>query len=204
MGSENVRQEKAALRTQMQQIRDGLDPRHRAEASRAAADRLFSSPLVSETRTIMLYASIRSEVETGPFFEAAKARSMRIALPRVVREERRIEAVWVEGRDDLAPGTWGILEPRWDLPALDPKELELVVVPGLAFDHDGYRLGYGAGHYDRFLAGAPQAVWVGLTFEVCLVPQVPRETHDLAMHYILTGSRLQAAEGGPADPQVVI
>lgn len=198
MAAKAVRAMKAELRSRLQKVRDGLDPVARRRESEAAAMRLFSSPLIDGKGAVMLYASIRSEVDTGPFIRLARERGMRLALPRVVRGERRMEAVWVQGRDDLAPGAMGILEPRPHLPAADPEELELVIVPGLGFDRQGYRLGYGAGYYDKFLAGVPGAVWVGLAYEACLVDSLPHEDHDLPVHYILTGARLAAVRPGPS------
>lgn len=191
--SDDTRRAKTDLRVQLQQLRDGLDPKLRAEAARAAAELLFGSPLVDGKESIMLYASMRSEMDTRWLVAAARDRGMRVALPRVVKSERRMEAVWVAGPEELAPGTMGIMEPRLEIPSADPRDLELVIVPGLGFDRQGYRLGYGAGYYDRFLPEATTALRIGLTYEQCLVDALPREAHDLPVHYILTGSRLLPA-----------
>lgn len=195
VGSDGVAEHKRELRQRLRHVRDRVHPSTRECTARAAAEHLFASPLVQGTRTIMLYSSIKSEVDTRWLMEASKEQGMRIALPRVDREQWRIEAVWVDKPDDLEPGTMGILEPKAQLPAVSPSVLDLIIVPGLGFDRRGYRLGYGAGHYDQFLPKADRATLVGLTYDACLVDSIPRESHDQPVQFILTGSGLSPVLG---------
>lgn len=184
---------KRALRGRLREIRDGLAPDVPARVGRRTAELLFASELVRGCRHVMLYAAIGNEVETRHFFFLAHKRGMRVAYPRVIKGERRMEAVWVDHLDELAPGVMGIPEPKPDQPAIDPGELELVVVPGLGFDRYGNRLGYGAGHYDRFLPDCP-ATRVGLTYDVCMVSRIPTDRFDQPMDWLLTETGLRSAK----------
>lgn len=186
--------EKKELRARLRAIRDTLDPSVQKEAGRRAAAWLFESELVREKRSIMLYASIRSEVDTQALLAYARSARMRVAFPRVTPVESSLEAAWVDDDSQLKPGTMGIREPAPELSPLDPASLDLIVVPGLGFDRQGFRLGYGAGHYDRFLLMATRATWIGLTYDACLVPSIPTEPHDQRMHWVLTESGLFQGE----------
>lgn len=186
---------KAEIRQLARSRRDRISADERRKASARACERLFASPLVSGRKSIMLYASIGSEVDTAPFFAAAQERAMRIAYPRVVRAERFMEAVWIESYDQLAPGVMGILEPQALLPPARPDEIDLIIVPGLAFDPRGYRIGYGAGYYDRFLPKATRAVRIGLTYDCCIFATLPYESHDERVHWLLSETSLRETGG---------
>ncbi len=109
----------------------------------------------------------------------------KIALPRVAGDQLILH--WVTGPDDLVKGHFGILEPSSSAPVADPNGLDLILVPGIAFDREGGRLGRGRGYYDRLLAGA-SAFKVGVCFDSQIVPEVPREPHDIRMDAVVTPS----------------
>lgn len=199
MDAERARSEKEALRRRLAERRAALSPEERRRAAEQAAVHLFTSPVVQGCRTLMAYASIRDEVDTRPLIARAREHGMRIALPRVIRGERRMEAVWVDASDPLEPGAMGIPEPPRSRAPADPDELDLIIVPGLGFDLAGGRVGYGAGYYDRFLPLARRAVRVGLTYEACLVTRIPQTAHDQQVDWILTerGLRRAAADRKP-------
>lgn len=108
-----------------------------------------------------------------------------IALPRV--EGDHLILHWVAGPDELLLGRFGILEPSASAPVADPNGLDLILVPGVAFDRGGGRLGRGRGCYDRLLVKT-SAFKVGLCFDWQIVPEVPREPHDILMDAVLTPS----------------
>jgi 5-formyltetrahydrofolate cyclo-ligase len=150
-------------------------------------------PAWQQAGTIMSYVSFGSEVATPPLITAALAAGKRVAVPFCVREGRRLIASEVLAfPDDLQPGTLGILEPRPEsLRPLAPELIDLVIVPGVAFDRAGNRLGYGAGYYDRFLATLkPGAVTAGLAFAKQIVASVYPEAHDRPVDMVITETEI--------------
>lgn len=137
----------------------------------------------------MFYASFKGEVDTFSLMQRAMELHKRVALPLVWKEEKRIMAVVVRSLQELKPGAYGIPEPvdHGDN-RLDPSELDLVVVPGLAFDRDHNRLGRGAGYYDRFLSQVPAATpTIALAYDFQVLESLPGiEAHDRPVTYLLT------------------
>ncbi len=171
--------------------RDALPTSVRADAAQAIAARVASHPVFQSAHTVMLYATMRREVDTTPLMGAALAAGKTVAVPATLWSERRLLPVRLTNPSLLVPARYGVPEPprdRWEPVPLDA--LDLVLVPGLAYDADGHRMGYGAGLYDRFLAELDPAVprW-GLAYEVQVVPLVPSEDHDLRVHAVITEKR---------------
>ncbi len=192
MEASDCRERKAALRAQAAAARDALPLDRRRSADTRIRERLLSLDAWQRAQTVFLYVSFRSEVDTHDLLAEALAAGKRVLAPRVVRERGMIEACRIESAADLQPGRWGILEPPADPERVaDPLSIDLVAVPGLAFDLRGGRVGYGAGYYDRYLAGTrPDCVRAALAYEVQVVPEVPCGPGDERMHLILTEERL--------------
>ena len=160
----------------------------RAGVSAAACSHLTALPGYRAAATVLWYVAMPSEVATVPGIEAALAEGRRVAVPWCDGDDL---ALWrIEAVDELEPGTWGIPEP----PAAsrrDPErqvaaaEVELAVVPGLAFDRRGRRLGHGKGYYDRFLVRSP-AVRAGLCYAAQVFPEVPAGPRDAVMDFVVT------------------
>lgn len=151
-------------------------------------NRLLSAPEFRTSASLALYSPILNEVFTENLFQQARKQRMSVAYPRVRGED--LEFVLVSSRSALTPGAFGVMEPNGhDLMA--PKELDLVVVPGVAFDLSGYRLGYGKGFYDKALHDTAQrTVRVGVCYELQLVDVLPAERHDICMDLIVTENRI--------------
>ncbi|HML47949.1 MAG TPA: 5-formyltetrahydrofolate cyclo-ligase, partial [Clostridia bacterium] len=136
-------------------------------------------------RTVFCYVSIGSEVDTRFLLDAALAAGKRLLAPRC-RPDRFMDACALDAVAGLCPGRYGIPEPPKDAPPTEPEEIDLALVPGLAFDRSGGRIGYGCGYYDRFLAQCP-AYRVGLCFpgqvRADLPPAAPwdQRMHALAL-----------------------
>lgn len=178
---------KTALRKRMAYQRDSLMPEDRAAASEAITARLLALPEWAAARTLFLYLSFRSEVSTRALLLAALESGRRVLAPRVNRQQRTMDACAVFSPADLAPGAWGILEPTAAAPVVDPREIDLVIAPGLAFDAAGGRLGYGAGFYDRYLRQVrPDCARAGLAFEMQRVPAVPCSSTDERLNLLVT------------------
>jgi 5-formyltetrahydrofolate cyclo-ligase len=185
-----VRARKAALRRAASTARQGLTAAERAAASTAAAERIWRLPELRSARTVGLYVAHGAELDLTDLLGRCRDRGTRTALPRVTRNE--LVLVATTAGEDLFPGYRGIVEPTG--PALEPAEIDVLVLPGVAFDPHGGRLGRGGGHYDRLLARAPaRTVRIGVGFACQLVPNVPRERHDEGLDLVVTDRAVHRA-----------
>jgi 5-formyltetrahydrofolate cyclo-ligase len=181
---------KAAIRTRLLARRSALPPSDVARMSQAILERLRSIPLWASVREAMLYAPIRNEVNTWPVLEELWGRGVRTLLPRC-RSCAPGEMEWAAAacRADMAPGAFSIPEPN---PATcapaDELRPDLILLPGVAFDREGFRLGYGGGYYDRLLAtpALSGAITVGLAFSFQLLDSLPRDPWDRPVNLVVT------------------
>ncbi|MGQ9730980.1 MAG: 5-formyltetrahydrofolate cyclo-ligase [Candidatus Zipacnadales bacterium] len=180
---------KRALRQQILKQRDSLSLAERARRSRAIYHRIVESAEFARARVVLLFASFGSEVDTTALLSYALQTGRRLLLPRVEPNLRKLELREVRSLPmDLAPGTWGILEPLpHRCPELPLEQVDFMLVPGVAFDRELRRLGYGGGYYDRLLAEfRPEATAVGICYDMQLVPEVPTTEHDLRVPLLIT------------------
>ena len=190
---------KDTLRERMRAARSGLAPAAREAASRAIASRLAALPAWAAARTVALYPSTGSEVDTWELARLALAAGKRVAWPRISTSGRALEFACCAPAE-LVPGPARVLEAPPSAPGLPIDVLDLVVVPGLAFDPTGRRLGRGRGHYDATLVLLrPGAARVGLAFEAQLVDRVPTEPHDVPLDAVVTETRVLAPAGIPVS-----
>jgi 5-formyltetrahydrofolate cyclo-ligase len=177
---------KRIARSMLLARRDALSEADRATCSAKIAE--AASAMLTDVDAgdvVALYAAKGSEVDTAGIDDAARARGLTVAYPRVVGDQ--LELAFHAARiDELRPARFGLREPSPSAPAIDLARVAMFFVPGLAFDRGGGRVGWGRGHYDATLAAAPGARRVGLAFELQLVDDVPREPHDALLHIILT------------------
>jgi 5-formyltetrahydrofolate cyclo-ligase len=184
---------KSALRVRMAAIRDGIPADQRQAKSEAIAQRLISWEVFAGARTVFAFVSIRSEVRTRPIIAAALAQGTVVGVPRTLLAQKRLEFRRVRDLTaDLVPGPFGLAEPGPDAPLVEASAADLILVPGLAFDERGYRVGYGGGFYDRLLAVATGAVAAGLAFEEQLIERVPDWERDRPVGWVVTDKRLIA------------
>lgn len=172
--------------------RMALSPRLVKEKSRAVMDRVMSLEAYLKAKSLMVYVDFRNEVQTGGLIVRSLAAGKIVSVPITdVRGKKLIPSRLESYPGDLAPGAWGIMEPRPEcVRPLDPGELDLVIVPGVAFDAKGNRLGYGGGFYDRFLPRTrPGTVYIAPAFEVQVVDDVFPGPHDVPVHVIVTEER---------------
>lgn len=181
---------KTIPRQTMLDQRRQLSPQEVVERSLAAQERLLAWPRFHRVHTVALYAPVRNEVATDRLFAALVARGARAVYPLVVGDDLTFHQV--QQHADLLPGHFGVAEPSAESPQISEKEIELVVVPGVAFDRSGHRLGYGKGYYDRFLAARHEAGGrlIGLCYDFQLVESLPVEEHDVPMDLLVTDRQL--------------
>jgi 5-formyltetrahydrofolate cyclo-ligase len=190
--------DKAAVRSLARQRRRALSTEDRRRRSAAAAAQLLGMREVRAARSIGLYVALADEVDPAPAAAALLAEGARLLLPRVDAARSVIEFVEVDDLGSLRPGFRGVLEPVGV--ARHPPELDLLVVPGVAFDARGGRLGQGGGHYDRLLASLDQGtLLIGLAFACQVVEEVPREPHDRSVHAVVTEDGVRWAVPTPSS-----
>lgn len=178
---------KERLRASGLDARRRLTPGERRAASEALVERLLRQPALRRARHVLLYAALADEVDLGPAVGPLRSRGVRTLFPRVRGPE--LELVAASDLLTLQLGYRGVREPAG--PKVDPAVVDVAVVPGVAFDPHGGRLGHGGGHYDRLLARLPQTtVLIGVGFACQVVPSVPRDEHDLPVDLVVTDHRV--------------
>jgi 5-formyltetrahydrofolate cyclo-ligase len=194
--AEDVGARKRALRQRVLAARDALPDDERAERSARITAQLFELVECTQAHTVMAYASVGSEFDTAQLLERLLAAGVVVGLPRIVAP-RVMDAVRVTDLDrDLVPGRFRIPAPREGLETLPPAALDCVLTPGVAFDLQGQRCGYGGGFYDALLAKTrPGCHRVAPAFEAQLVAEVLSEPHDLPVHLIVTEDRVVDVRG---------
>ncbi len=181
---------KQAWRAHARAIRRALAadaPRH-AALSAAVQARVLQSPLWRAHDIVLLYRAVKGEVDTDALLRAALAQGKRVFLPRCRPDDPgRMDMLACCDPAELLPSANGIPEPPAQAPCLPPGDLPgaLVIVPALAFDRQGYRLGYGGGYYDRLLAAGAGAS-LGLAFGALVFPQLPRDPWDVPVAALAT------------------
>lgn len=160
--------------------RDGQEPAQIARLSRAAQKSIILSEKFRTAGSVGAYSAFGSEVRTNLIISEAQKLGKIVSLPRI--EGESISFYQLSDGNQLVKGRSGIMEPP---PKAEIKDIDLLVVPGIAFDRRGYRLGYGKGYYDKFLSKNP-TVSIGLAYSIQLVDNLPHGSHDRRMDAIAT------------------
>lgn len=184
-----IQNEKKKLRQKLLAIRDRINGPEALTLSSLVRNELRANPLYQQSTCISSYISVRSEVSNhGGILRAIEAGKI-TCLPKVFGDNLKLFRVQ-NMAEDLAPGTFGVLEPLPHCEEIPIEQPTFHVVPGVAFDLHGNRIGYGKGYYDRFLKQLPpNAVTVGLAFDCQVLDFVPHEPTDVPLQYIVTPER---------------
>ncbi len=174
---------KKELRVRFRALREGLSEGEVAAASAALCHRLAEWPVLTAATTILTYLAFRHEIDLALLFSLLPDKQW--LVPRVVGKQLAIHPY---DATRLTRHPYGMLEPAADLPLVDPQTVEVVLVPGVAFDPQGGRLGFGGGFYDDFLPTTP-ALRVGVTHDCCLANALPCKRHDQRMDWVVTPTR---------------
>ena len=185
---------KRRVRDEVLALRAALDPAERTVAQAAIVARLLALPSFQAAHSVLLTMPFRGEWDTRPLLRAAALAGKHVVLPRVDVSARMLALHRVTDMvRDMAPGYGGIDEPHAHLPQVSPADIAWVLVPGVAFDATGRRLGYGGGFYDRLLPLLPPATpRVAGAFDEQLVAHVPAAPHDLFIQQLVTPTRTLA------------
>lgn len=183
-----IRLAKKAMRADMQRRLKETDDATLRRGSREASDRLMELDEVREAGMVLFFMAMSAEIDPGRAMAACLKEGIAIAVPRVDEASREIEAIEIESLDErfFERDRFGILTPRGGR-RVRATELDAVVVPGLAFDRAGRRLGRGAGYYDRMLVRVtPHCATIGFGLHFQLVECVPCAAHDQRVHRVVT------------------
>lgn len=186
------RRVKLELRKRMRGLRNTLPAAACAERSARIVDRLAALEPIAKARAVALFWPIeaRHEVDLRPLDAALRARAVRVAYPAVVDEGRTMLFRFASDAAAMVETSMGLREPPDDAPVANGTELDAIVVPALALDPRGHRIGYGAGFYDRtLLAHAPPAVTIGVAYEFQLLSEIPDTEGDVAVDWAVTDAR---------------
>lgn len=184
--------DKGDLRKRMVALREGISRSEIISKSKMIHTHLRSFPPYLNAITILFYAATRNEVVTDDMIRDALQSGKLVGLPLVHKERRELTFSYIKSLNELAPGVYGIREPLPEyLRPVSLTSIDLIIVPGVAFDLKGHRLGYGGGYYDRFLRRVGDDVpRVGLAFELQLLDELPVEDHDVTVDTIITEKRI--------------
>jgi len=192
---------KGLLRTRVKSERLSLSPDEVKRRSLGVTRILTGWAEYIRAGSVMAYVSFRNEVDTREFLRRVLSDGKTLCLPRVIRSERRLVPVAVDRLNALQPGAYGIPEPPADWPPADASAIDMICVPGVAFDGRGGRLGFGGGYYDRFLRDLRGPVRVGLAYEFQVLDRVPVGPVDVLLDYLCTERRIiECRSPGGATP----
>ncbi|HPT86895.1 MAG TPA: 5-formyltetrahydrofolate cyclo-ligase [Bacillota bacterium] len=191
MTTDIIQQAKRDLRKEMKGRLKGLTAGERESLNRRIHEFFFRLDAVKKAKTVMIYYGIGTEIDTVPLIEGLLAEGKRVGLP-ICRADLSLDIGEIESLNQVKERYFKhftLMEP-WDTPLLDPAVLDLVIIPGIAFDMKGNRLGHGAGYYDRFLSRVPQTAYkLGLAYDIQVTSEVPVTDRDQPLNGLLTPTR---------------
>lgn len=183
---------KNSIRREILKKRDDIPQKIRNDKNVLIKKKLFSLNEFLNAGVVFFYASFRSEVETHTMIKESLEMAKRVMLPKVQIDRHRIKLGEIQDINELSPGWMGIPEPPFASEySLSIDEANIIIIPGVAFDYSGNRLGYGGGYYDMLLSQRKvKAPIIALAFEEQLVDEIPSEPHDIKIDMIVTDKRI--------------
>ena len=182
---------KSDQRRYLKKLRGSIPCGLRKKKSADISRRLLNSDEYRSANTIMIYMSFGTEVETDTVFDTILRDKKRLVVPLCNTENRTMKGCYIPGKSCLETGNYGIYEPKrtlvlsGEICTADKRDIDLIIVPGLGFDKDGYRIGYGMGYYDRYLDGFDGRT-VGLCFKECMLEHIFSDEFDKKIDRIIT------------------
>ena len=180
--------EKKLIRKQILKIRDELDKDIKKNMDRKIEEKFMNSIEYKNAKKIFIYISYKSEINTKSIILKMLGDEKEIYVPRTDIKSKCMDAVKINSFDNLVEDVYGILEPSFKEKSIDPNELDLIVVPGVAFDRKLSRLGYGAGYYDKYFKTITKRniSKVALAYNFQIIDEVPIDKYDVPVDCILT------------------
>lgn len=189
--SDNVKDVKKKLRNQYKQYRLSLPADVKADYDNRICEALMQMVSFRYSDTILMYAPLEGEIDIMPIAEKALSLGKRVAFPRCVEDSRNLDFKYVNSIDELRSGSYSIAEPSEEMESVTDYSKSICIIPGIVFDKEGYRVGYGKGYYDRFLA-VYDGTKFGLAYSECIIDNVPRGRFDRHVDILISekGARL--------------
>jgi len=183
--------DKEKLRKEILTKRKNIDIVEKEKMDKKILDEFYENKYYREAKNIFIYISYDSEINTKGIINEALKDNKKIYVPRTEFKTRFMDAVEITSLDNLIESEYGILEPSIEEPHIEPNELDLIVVPGVAFDRNGGRMGYGAGFYDRYFKRISKdrikkIAKLALAYDFQILEKVPMNEQDVPVNYIIT------------------
>lgn len=181
----DVRPIKNKLREESKQLRRSFSPKEKEEKDTLILQRLLALPQYKKCQKLITFVSTPIEVDTHRLIEQALKDRKQVLVPRCVPNQIKMDFCQIHSMDDLKVGTFSVLEPKESCRVVRHFPNSLCIIPGLIFDMQGYRLGYGKGYYDRFLRYY-SGYRVGICYSNCLQNELPHGKYDETIHLLIT------------------
>lgn len=179
--------DKKELRIKMLKMRDQQKPSVRALWDDIIYSKFTGSEHYKDAKVIFIFVSFRSEVDTHRIIRKALEDGKTVGVPKVLSKDKGMSVYRIESIDDLEEGYFGVLEPKEGCPEIPAEDIDLIVMPGAAFDRGGGRIGYGGGFYDKYLSETgTSASKVALAYRMQVLDSVPMEDTDMRVDDIIT------------------
>jgi 5-formyltetrahydrofolate cyclo-ligase len=189
---------KSTLRDQLKPVIYAITHSDQSAARQSICPHLLADPAIHTANTILAYASFGNELSLDPFINDALKQGKRVAIPAIDWTNKAMAPRRITNLDtDLTPARYDIRVPAEGCPAVEPEQIDVILLPGLAFDRAGNRLGRGAGFYDRYINALKESghnpTLIGVCYHAQIVESVPTDSHDHRVDRVIT-------ELGPLDP----
>ncbi len=175
---------KALIRRKILQKRNELDTKSWVQSSKLIYSKLLAHELIKQSESIGIYVSNGKEISTNELILELLKTNKCISVPKIVNDD--LEFREIKTFEDLEMGKYGILEPIQECLVVSPKEINLLIVPCVAVDCNGNRVGMGKGYFDRFLSSNNSMKTICLAYEIQFLPEINPEEHDQKIDYIIT------------------
>lgn len=182
---------KKILRKEILKKRENINILEKENMDKEILDRFYESRYYKEAKDIFIYISYGSEINTKKIINRALKENKKIYVPRTEFITKTMDAVEITSLGNLKENSYGILEPLKESAGINPNELDLIVVPGVAFDRNGGRMGYGAGFYDRYFIkinkdNVKRITKLALAYDFQVIDKVPMDEQDIPVNYVIT------------------
>lgn len=185
-----IAQAKHAARVRARHARDSVDHGARGTSADKLARLLLEMPELAEVKTVLAYSALQNELDPAPAIWRLRSRGVRISYPRI-EAPGVLDLHYVDHELELIPGPFGLAQPSEHAPRTPHDLIDAVIIPGVAFDQQGMRLGYGGGYYDRLLPMCrTDCLRIGIAFDEQIVHHIPAEDHDASVDVIVTPTRV--------------
>ncbi|WP_244833857.1 5-formyltetrahydrofolate cyclo-ligase [Clostridium sp. BJN0001] len=183
----DIKEQKHQIRHEILKIRNNLNSEQKERADEIIRKKFLSSDTYIKSSKIFIYISYGSEIDTKEIIKTALKDGKEIFIPRTDIKKKVMDAVRIKDFKNLTKDKYGILEPASNIKAADPDIFDLIVVPGVAFDNKGGRIGYGGGYYDKYLKCISKPVKkVSLSYKFQMLDKINIEKHDLLIDTLIT------------------